>query len=81
MAKLAARDISTGEAEQLLRNAHVTVRNPQDAQGNRRLLVGRTDGGRVLTLVVEATIDPTTWLLVTGWNATEVERNLLGKAR
>lgn len=81
MSKLAARRISTSEAEQVLRNAHVTVRNPQDEQGTRRLLMGRTDGGRVLTFVIEATIDPTTWLLVTGWNSTEVERNLLEKAR
>ena len=35
-------------------------------------------GGRALTLVIERTIDPTTWLIVTGWNATEVERRLLG---
>jgi hypothetical protein len=33
----------------------------------RRLLIGRTDGGRALTLVIEQTIDPTTWLIVTGW--------------
>ena len=80
MAKLAARDISTAEAEQVLRNAHVTVRNPRDRHGKRRLLIGRSDGGRVLTLVVEATIEQTAWLLVTGWNATQAERNLLEHA-
>jgi hypothetical protein len=57
----------------------VTVRNPQaggeaDAQ---RLMIGTTDGGRILTLVIERTIDPTTWLIVTGWSSTDVERNLL----
>ena len=41
-------------------------------------MIGRTNGGRALTLVIERTIDPTTWLIVTGWNATEVERRLLG---
>jgi hypothetical protein len=40
-------------------------------------LIGRTDGGRAVTLVIVRTIDPTTWLIVTGWNATEVERRLL----
>jgi hypothetical protein len=30
-----------------------------------------------VTLVIVRTIDPTTWLIVTGWNATEVERGLL----
>jgi hypothetical protein len=43
----------------------------------RRLMIGRTDGGRVLTLVIEQTIESTTWLIVTGWSSTEVERNLL----
>jgi hypothetical protein len=27
--------------------------------------------------VIEQTIDLTTWLIVTGWSSTEVERNLL----
>jgi hypothetical protein len=56
--KLGARGISAEEAEQLLHNRHATVRNPRE--GKRRLLIGRTNGGRTLTLVVEATVDPTT---------------------
>jgi hypothetical protein len=44
-------------------------------------LIGRTSGGRVLTLVIEATIDSTTWLIVTGWNATDAERILLERKR
>jgi hypothetical protein len=43
----------------------------------RRLLIGETDGGGVLTLVIERTVEPTTWLVVTGWNARAAERNLL----
>src|SRR5215208_6647868 len=42
--------------------------------GDRRLLVGRTDGERPLTLVIERTQDPTTWLVVTGWVSTATER-------
>jgi len=42
-------------------------------------LLGVTDGGRALTIVVERTVDPTTWLIVTGWNSTAVERNLRGR--
>jgi hypothetical protein len=78
--KLAARSISAAEIEQVPRNAHVTARNPQETgePGSRRLLIGRTDGGRVLTLVIERTAEPTTWLVVTGWSATAAERNLLG---
>ena len=41
------------------------------------ILIGRTDGGRALTLVLERTIDPTSWLIVTGWEATERERRIL----
>jgi hypothetical protein len=70
--------ISAHESEQLLGNEHVTVRNPSDepASGSRRLLIGRTDGGRALTLVIERTLDPTTWLIVTGWESTDSERKI-----
>jgi len=76
--KLGARDISDEEARQLLRNANVVVRNPGTrGDGERRLLIGRTDGGRVLTLVVEETIEPTSWTVVTGWTAATDERTML----
>lgn len=76
--KLGARSISAEEAEELLRNAHVVVRNPNAPDpGTRRLLIGRTDGGRVVTLVIEQTVEPTTWLTVTGWESTDAERKLL----
>jgi|ERR1039458_9553861 hypothetical protein len=34
---------------------------------------GRTDGGRCVTPVIERTLDPTTWLIVTGWGSTEAK--------
>lgn len=80
--KLGARSNSADEAGQLARNRHVTVRNPRassTAPGKRRLMIGATDGGRVLTLVIERTVDPTTWLIVTGWSSTDAERNLLDR--
>jgi uncharacterized DUF497 family protein len=77
--KLGARGISIEEIHQLVRNASVMVRNPRsDPPDRRRLMMGRTDGGRALTLVVERTSDPTTWLTVTGWDATPRERRMLG---
>ena len=81
--KLGSRGISTDEAGQLVRNPHLTVRNPRAGAepDKRRLMIGRTDGGRVLTLVIERTVEPTTWLLVTGWSSTEAERNLLNRSR
>jgi len=74
--KLSGRGISEAETEQLLRNRHVIARNPRGG-GERRLLVGLTDGGRTLTLVIEATIEPTTWLVITGWEASDRERKML----
>jgi hypothetical protein len=54
------------------------VRNPHKTPaGKRRLLIGRTDGGRTLTLVIEQTLDPTTWLIITGWDSSPRERKLL----
>jgi hypothetical protein len=54
------------------------VRNPnKTSPGRRRLLIGRTDGGRALTFVAERTVDPATWLIVTGWDSSPRERKLL----
>jgi hypothetical protein len=76
--KLGARNISESEAKQLPRNVHSTTRNPgSGGRARRRLLVGRTDGGRVLTLVIEQAFDHGTWLVVTGWTATASERRML----
>jgi hypothetical protein len=84
LGKLGARDISEEEAEQLLNNAFVIAKNLRGHSlrrqpSERRTLIGRTDGGRVLTLVIEQTIEPTSWLIVTGWTATERERRILAR--
>lgn len=81
LTKLGARDISGDEAGPLPRNRHVIVRNPHAGRepDTRRLLIATTDGGRAVTLVVERTIDLTTWLIVTGWSATDGERSLLSR--
>jgi uncharacterized DUF497 family protein len=76
--KLGARGITTTDARQVLRNPYVVVRNPrQNPPGARRLLIGKTDGGRALTIVIESTLDPSTWLIVTGWDSSPRERKLL----
>jgi hypothetical protein len=76
--KLGARQIAAVDAEQLLSNPHVIVGNPRSPAdpGKRRLLIGRTDGGRALTLVIERTADPESWLIVTGWSSTASERTM-----
>jgi hypothetical protein len=83
--KLGARGISVVEAEQTIWNRHVIVRNrrgrPERRQPDvRRLVVGQSDANRVLTLVIEETIEPTTWLLITGWDSTPAERKILERS-
>jgi hypothetical protein len=76
--KLGARGISVVEARQLLRNRHETARNlggPED-DDRRQMLIGQTDGGRVMTLVIEPTFDPNSWVIVTGWTASPRERKV-----
>jgi hypothetical protein len=81
LGKLGGRGISAEEAGQIPRNLHLVARNPRGGgePGTRRLLIGRTDGGRPLTLVIEQTVDPGTWLIVTAWGATDAERRLLAR--
>ncbi len=83
--KLGARGISVAEAEQTIWNLHVIVRNrrgsPERRQPDtRRLVIGQSDANRVLTLVIEETVEPTTWLLITGWDSTPAERKMLGRS-
>jgi hypothetical protein len=33
--------------------------------------------GRYLTLVIEQTLEPTTWVIVTGWDSTDAEPKIL----
>jgi hypothetical protein len=81
--KLSARAITVEEAQQLPRNNHVTLPNKGGARRShhklrdRRLLIGNTNGGRTLTLVIERTNDPTTWLIVTGWPTPPKRRRIL----
>jgi hypothetical protein len=74
--KLGARGISVDEAWQVIWNRYVVVRNRRGSAARlprdiRRLLIGCSDSRRFLTLVIEGTIEPTTWLLVTGWESTQ----------
>jgi hypothetical protein len=82
--KLGRRGISRREVEQLTDNRYVIGpnrgrrRHSASKMRVRRIVVGHTDGGRALTLVVERTGEPTSWTVVTGWNSTKRERRLLG---
>jgi hypothetical protein len=80
--KLGRRGISVAETQQLIDNPKLLRPNSGRRRRSRqelrrRLVSGRTDGGRGLTLVIEQTPDPTTWLIVTGWESTIRERKML----
>lgn len=77
--KLGARAISTDEALETLQNERVVGENPAGRASARQFLFGCTNGGRCLTLVIEPTLDPTTWLVVTGWESTPTQRKILGR--
>lgn len=72
--KLGRRGISAGEVQQMKWDYYRIRPNPRERSmprhpHRRRLFTGRTYGGRKLTLVIEATLDSTTWLVITGWES------------
>jgi uncharacterized DUF497 family protein len=80
--KLSAHGISVAEAQQLIDNRYEILPNKGRARHGRRklrarrLVIGDTDGGRTLTLVIEQTNDPTSWLIVTGWRTPGKRRRI-----
>lgn len=77
ISKLAKRGISTDELIELPWNRYRVVATPHGPGPDRRFLIGRTDAGRFLTVVIAPTAEPTTWLVITGWEATLSQRKLL----
>ena len=53
----------------------------QDKKPGRELMIGRTEGGRLLTIVVEMCRRPGTYDVVTGWQSDKGERTAWRKAR
>ena len=78
--KLGARSITASEVEQLLWNGPTIVRNRRAATVDRSLLIGMTNGGRCLTLAIEPTVEPSTWLVITGWDSSARERKIIGSS-
>lgn len=65
--------IGADELVQLVGNRHIVVRD-RKSDDPRKLLIGATDGGRIVTVVVEATDDKGTWRAVTAFPATKGQR-------
>lgn len=74
--ELARHRIRPREVLQLLQNAFTVRRNRRGRSGQRQL-IGRTDGGRILTIILAETPVPERWRPVTGWDSTDAERRAL----
>ncbi len=74
---LARHGIRTREVRQILENRFLTRRNPKSPDGI--LVLGRTNGGRYLTVVMAPTSDPVRWRPITGWDSDVEERRLIRK--
>ena len=75
--ELARHSISLVEVMQILSNRYTVRRNKKQRSGDRQL-IGETNGGRVLTVILAETAVPGRWRPVTGWDSSEAERRALG---
>ena len=74
--ELARHRIASREVTDLFESRPVWLRNKRHASGNWRM-VGRTAGGRVLTVIVLYRPETRTLRPITGWDATRGERSYL----
>jgi uncharacterized DUF497 family protein len=72
--------IQPWEVEQVFWNGPVWARDKRKASGDYKM-VGRTDGGRRLTIVVE--VKASKWQVrpITGWESTKGELSRYGRGR
>ena len=72
LGELDAHKITAAEVEQVWRNRPTFARNKKDAAGDWKMM-GRSDGGRRLTIVVVCDEVRRTMRPITGWNSTAGE--------
>jgi hypothetical protein len=74
-AKLARRGIDPDEVQQLPANGAQSKPNPRPRVPGSRFLIGPTNGGRMLTVVVEPErADEAIWHVRTAWQASATEQ-------
>lgn len=75
LAEMARHGVSAAEVVQVIANRHVTAPN---RRGEERsiLLIGENDGGRVLTIPLAPTDDPTTWRPATAFDSSRHQRTV-----
>jgi hypothetical protein len=74
--ELARHAITPQEVLQILQNRFTVRRNKKSGSGERQL-IGDTNGGRTLTIVLATTHVPERWRPITGWDSTEPERRAI----
>lgn len=75
VAKLVRRGIEPEEVEQLPGNGGRSKRNPRPRHPDSRFLIGPTNGGRILTAVVEPeAADDAIWHVRTAWESSPTEQ-------
>jgi len=75
---IARHGVTPREVSQMVENPHIVVRNRSDRQG-QHLMIGRTHGGRALTVALTKTRSTETWRPVTAYPATDAQSRLLEK--
>jgi len=76
--KIIARGIGEAEPFEVWFNRHVILRNRRNRAASHRM-VGKTDGGRMLTLLMTQTEDVGVWVAVNAWPASKAEKTMYGK--
>ena len=71
--ELSRHHITAQEVEQVFDSDPAWASNKRNRPGNR-LMVGRTDGGRALTIVVRVNANSETIRAITGWDSTSGDR-------
>jgi hypothetical protein len=74
--ELAGHSITPQEITQILQNRFTVRRNKKNRAGDRQL-IGLTNGGRVITVILAPTHLPDRWRPVTGWDSADAERRAI----
>lgn len=69
-AKLAARQITSIEVEQVIANGPFARENPEPRVAGSSIVIGPTNAARFLTLILQPDENsPTRWHVMTGWDS------------
>jgi len=77
-AEMARHGVTRREVDEVPWNRHIVSENPRGERGSL-LLIGETDGGRLLAVPLAPTDDPTTWRPATAFDASRHHRALFDR--